>query len=344
VGSVSGDTKQTADVAALITTVGAAGAGLTNLGASGNNWNTVTPDAAGVAPTAAEIETEVWDGLQSAHVVPGSMGILATEIAALQTDLDTVTAGVTVTTNNDKTGYALTTADWNVGKTGYSLTVAPLTAAQVNAEVDTALADINLDHFVGTATAIPALPAGTYLDLLQDDGTAVYSRTTDSLQAIRDHATTIKTETALIVADTGELQTDDIPTSIAALSTKQDSDQVILSDAILVIDDLLDLEMAAQTSNLVIIASDTVVIESQTTVMNSGLVTGACEGTPTTTVIQTNLAEITDDHYIGRIIVFTSGNALGEASNITDYAGATGTVTVALMTTAPANTDTFTIY
>ena len=29
---------------------------------------------------------------------------------------------VTVTTNNDKTGYALTTQDWNVGKTGYALT------------------------------------------------------------------------------------------------------------------------------------------------------------------------------------------------------------------------------
>lgn len=88
--------------------------------------------------------------------------------------------------NIGKTGYALTTADWNVGKTGYSLTVAPLTAVEVNAEVDTALADINLDHFVGTASGIPALPAGTYLDLLQDDGTEVYDRSTDSLQAISD--------------------------------------------------------------------------------------------------------------------------------------------------------------
>lgn len=62
-----------------------------------------------------------------------------------------------------------------------------LSAADVNAQVDTALSDINLDHFVGTASGIPALPAGTYLDLLQDDGSATYSRSTDSLQAIRDH-------------------------------------------------------------------------------------------------------------------------------------------------------------
>lgn len=140
--------------------------------------------------------------------------------------------------NVGKTGYALTTADWNVGKTGYTLTattglgaqtanitgnlsgsVGSVTGAvgsvagnvdgsvgsnlelgpsEVNAEVDTALADINLDHFVGTASGIPALPAGTYLDLLQDDGTATYSRATDSLQAIRDHATTIKSDTAAI--------------------------------------------------------------------------------------------------------------------------------------------------
>ena len=57
--------------------------------------------------------------------------------------------------------------------------------ANVNTEVDTALADINLDHLVGTATAIPAIVAGTYIDQMMDDGTAVYDRTTDSLQAVR---------------------------------------------------------------------------------------------------------------------------------------------------------------
>lgn len=61
-----------------------------------------------------------------------------------------------------------------------------LTAANVNSEVDTALADVNLDHLVGTATGIPALPADTYLDTLLDDGTTAYDRTTDSLQEIRD--------------------------------------------------------------------------------------------------------------------------------------------------------------
>ncbi len=49
-----------------------------------------------------------------------------------------------------------------------------------------ALAAVNLDHLCGTAASIPAVPAGTYLDQLMDNGTAAYDRSTDSLQAIRD--------------------------------------------------------------------------------------------------------------------------------------------------------------
>jgi hypothetical protein len=59
--------------------------------------------------------------------------------------------------------------------------------AEINAQVDLAITDVNLDHLVGTAVGIPAIPAGTYLDQIMDDGTAVYDRTTDSLQAIRDN-------------------------------------------------------------------------------------------------------------------------------------------------------------
>ena len=70
------------------------------------------------------------------------------------------------------------------------------------AQVATALTDIDLDHLTKTAASIPSVTAGTFLDQMFDDGTAVFDRTTDSLQAIKDHAATIKTETALIVEDT----------------------------------------------------------------------------------------------------------------------------------------------
>lgn len=62
------------------------------------------------------------------------------------------------------------------------------------ADAYAALAAFNLDHLVGTAAGIPAIPAGTYLDQIMDDGTAVYDRTTDSLQAQRDR--TVSSHTA----------------------------------------------------------------------------------------------------------------------------------------------------
>lgn len=95
----------------------------------------------------------------------------------------------------DQTTDSLEALRDNVGTTGAALVLAKttnitgfndLSAAQVNAEADAALVDVNLDHLVGTATAIPAVPAGTFLDQIMDDGTATYDRTTDSLQAIRD--------------------------------------------------------------------------------------------------------------------------------------------------------------
>ena len=55
------------------------------------------------------------------------------------------------------------------------------------------------------------------------------------------------------------------------------------------------------------------------------------------------LAEATDDHYIGRVVVFTSGAAAYQASDITDYEGATGTITITAITTAPSAADTFVV-
>lgn len=76
-----------------------------------------------------------------------------------------------------------------VGVAGAGLTAVPWNAAwdaEVESEAADALAAVNLDHLVGDATDIPAVPAGTYLDQVMDDGTATYDRATDSLQAIRD--------------------------------------------------------------------------------------------------------------------------------------------------------------
>ncbi|MBW8001765.1 MAG: hypothetical protein FVQ80_07045 [Planctomycetes bacterium] len=72
--------------------------------------------------------------------------------------------------------------------------------------------------------------------------------------------------------------------------------------------------------------------------------TGAAEaGTLSTTQMTTNLTEATDDHYNGRIVIWTSGVLLRQATDITDYSGATGLLTFTAVTEAPSAADTFVI-
>lgn len=68
--------------------------------------------------------------------------------------------------------------------------------------------------------------------------------------------------------------------------------------------------------------------------------------TPTTTEFEADdIAEATAEHYKGRIIIFTSGDLAGQASDITAYAraGSNGHFTVTALTEAPANDATFVI-
>lgn len=76
----------------------------------------------------------------------------------------------------------------------------------------------------------------------------------------------------------------------------------------------------------------------------SGVITGAAAtGTLSTTQATTNLTGYADDQLIGRVIIWTSGACEGEATDITDYANASGLLTFTALTTAPGNGDTFKI-
>ena len=56
-----------------------------------------------------------------------------------------------------------------------------------------------------------------------------------------------------------------------------------------------------------------------------------------------NLSEATDDHYNGRTVIWTSGVLTNQATDITDYTGATGMLTYTAVTEAPGVADTFVI-
>lgn len=76
----------------------------------------------------------------------------------------------------------------------------------------------------------------------------------------------------------------------------------------------------------------------------SGVITGAAAtGTLSTTQATSNLTGYADDQLIGRVIIWLTGNCEGEATDITDYASASGLLTFTALTTAPGNGDTFKI-
>lgn len=67
---------------------------------------------------------------------------------------------------------------------------------------------------------------------------------------------------------------------------------------------------------------------------------------PTTTEFEADdITEATAQHYNGRVIIFTSGVLIGQATSISNYSLATGRghFTVVAMTEAPGNNDTFII-
>lgn len=103
---------------------------------------------------------------------------------------------ITSSVYDGSTAFANTSADGThlteAGGTGDHLTAVPWNAswdAEVQSEVDDALVARNLHYLV--QTALPTnwttdITANSALDYLADDGTAVFDRTTDSLQAISD--------------------------------------------------------------------------------------------------------------------------------------------------------------
>ena len=78
--------------------------------------------------------------------------------------------------------------------------------------------------------------------------------------------------------------------------------------------------------------------------LNLGIIYGAAAtGTLSITQCTSDLTGYTADQLIGRVIIFTSGPADGEATDITDYASAGGLITFTALTLAPENNDTFKI-
>ena len=125
----------------------------------------IAANAIGASELAADAVTEIQSGLATQASVNTIDDFLDTEIAAILAAVDTEVAAIVsaiAALNN-------------------------ISTAQVNAEVDTALADIDLDHLIKVASGIPLPTIGTFLDkIMNKNGSQTFDPTTDSLEAIRD--------------------------------------------------------------------------------------------------------------------------------------------------------------
>ena len=249
VTQVAGTAQTAGDLAALITTVDTVVdvIAVDVAGLDGAAMRGTDSAYTGTPPTAAFIADAVWDEAATGHVDAGKAGEqLWTDMDAILVDtIEIGVAGASLTNINlpdqtmNITGNITGNLSGSVGSLGTTA------KADVNAEVDAALADINLDHIAGTATGIPAIVAGTYIDQMMDDGTATYDRTTDSLQAIRDTAplgtvmrgtdsaalASVCTETRLAELDAANLPTDvaNVKTDTAAVLLDTGTDGVVVN-------------------------------------------------------------------------------------------------------------------
>ncbi len=139
-------------------------------------------DSSSTPPTAAAIADAVWDEAQADHVAAGSFGLIASEIADILVDtaeIGSAGAGLTAIPWNaswdaevqSECADALTAYDAATGSDISGLN--DLSAAQVNAEVDTALADIHLDHLLAVdydPAAKPGTATALLNELVENDG------------------------------------------------------------------------------------------------------------------------------------------------------------------------------
>ena len=239
-----------------------------------------------------------------------------------------------------------------------------LSAADVNAEVDTALSDYDAPTNTEMVAAFTEIKGATF------------SGTTDSLEAIRDRgdaewttgaggssptAADIRaeidsnsTQLAAIVADTNELQTNQGDWATATgFATAADLVTVDANvDAILVdtgttipgqIAALNNFDPATDTVDVGALGGDTAALANLAESAGTMVTGAAVTGTLSTTQMSTDLTEATDDHYNGRVIIWTSGVLQDQATNITDYDGTTKVLTFTAVTEAPSDTNTFII-
>lgn len=313
VTTYTGDTPQTGDSFARI---GATGSGLTSL-ASQASVTTIDGIVDDILVDTAEIGA-AGAGLTNINLPNQTMDIIGNITGNVSGSVGSVT------------GLTASNLDATISSRA--------TPAQVNTEVDTALADIHLDHLLA-ATYDPASKPGVSDALLNelvesDAGVARYTA-----NALEQAPTGGSAPTAGEIADEVRVElTTELGRLDAGVSTRATPAQVATELA--TYDGPTNAEMEARTLTAALIAKLTAHLNGvATVVIGSGSTTTAVVFNAATG-INGSAPSAVDDHYNGRVLVFLTGTLALQATSISDYVGSTGTATVVALTSAPSAGDT----
>jgi len=263
-------------------------------------FNTVEPDPAGTAPTAADVKTAIEAAGSHLTLIKAQTDDLANGerldliIDNILTDTNELQADNIPGTLATITGYldneiAAIKAVTDVIPNAGALTDLALIKTQTDDLANGARLDLLIDAIKAQTDD---LADGARLDLL-----------IDAIKAVTD-----------VIPNAGALT--DLATAVDGVPTTAEFEARTLSTEATV-------KLEASAGSIVVAA--------------------AAAGTLSTTAMTTTLTEITDDHYNGRIIIWTSGVLQNQATNITDYDGATKMLTYTAVTEAPTADDTFVI-
>lgn len=351
-GNASGQHEFDLDTASVAQTgdnyarIGATGSGLTSLAPSSTALSTaqwtntragyldnLSAGAAALQSTlttvAGYIDTEVQTLLDriggftgsGVNTILGAFKALLSKTASTPSDIGGTFDPATDSTEalRDRGDAAWTTATGFPSSSDYT----PTRAAKLD----------NLDATVGSRLA-----SASYTAPLDASGTrsalGLASANLDTqLDAI---PTNSDLATALAAAD------DAVLSAIAALNNLSSAQaQTAAAAALAAYDPPTNAEMEARTFTASIIA--------KLTAHAGGVLTGVVGSGSTTTSLVLNSStginattpSSTNDFYNGRVIVFLTGALAGQATDITDYVGATVTMTITAVTGAPQAGDTF---
>lgn len=285
-----------------------------------------------ISLTSADIADAVWDEAIADHLTAGSTGA-ALNASGGSGDPWTTSLPGSYTTGQagkiladiltDTADLQANQGDWATA-TGFATSAA---LATVDANVDAILVDTSeLQGNQGNWLTATGFSTSGALTAVASDVTAVLADTNELQLNQGAWATATGFATPANVAT--ELATYDGP-------TKAELDAGLAG--------LNDFNPATTTVDVGAINGST---EAATDLAASAgtIVRGAAEaGTLSTTQMTTDLAEVTDDHYNGRIIIWSSGVLKDQATNITGYLGTTGRLTYTATTEAPTAGDTFVI-